>query len=1113
MIAKTGIIPIVTAPMLDAGQGRSTITLPAGGSIAEIVAHALPAFSLFRERVRVALVTESGSHVIPIENWARIYPNAGVTVIIRVVPGKDALRSILSIVVSIAAVALGQFWGAGLASTLKISEGLARGLITLGASVLGNLLINALIPPAKPDDEKQNRYTITGWRNRVDPDGAIPVPMGEIRFAPPFAALPYSEIVGDDQYIRAAFLVGYGRVVTEDYRIGDTSTMTYDPPIQIEVREGVAGEAPLSLFPKQIVEEQIGAKLTRPLPRDALGEIVPGGVSIETPVNRTAGADASGASVILGWPGGLFSVSKKGALQASTVIVKIQQRLVNAVEWQDVVTIEVTNKKREAFFRQHTWDFPSRGRWEVQAIMMTDETTSMQISNETAWVALQTIRPEYPFNFPKPVALVAVRAKATHQLNGQLDNFNLLARRYCLDYDHTTDTWIERATRNPASAERFVLQSTANTRPVASAGLDLASYKEWHNMCRLKGLKYDRVLEDASASLRDVLVEIAAAGRAAPRHDGRKWGVVVDQPQALTVDHFSPRNAYGFKSVRSYLRPPHAVRVPFLDQTNDNKPAERIIRWPGYVGDITEVERWEMPGKTDPAEIYRETMRRMYEAIHRPDVWRLSLDRPIGVATRGDKVKVSLDTVEGTQVATRVKAVVGKIIEIDEWVQLDGAKTYAISFRSGITEADTVGISSVRLVATASGRTRQLMLKDTGPMPEVGSLIHFGLAGSESFSLVVLDVEAGEDMSSHLRLVEAAPVIDTLTDALVIPAWSGRIGAEIPENVNQPPAPRFTSIVSGISGTETAGGISYLLVPGASSIITTFYEVQHRLTGAPAWTTITIPSANGGGKIAGYSNGNAVQLRARAKSAAGVFGPYTATISFTVGSADIGIPVALDSGTITVAALLGGASILFSTKDDPNATQVQVYRSTVNVLNRATDGVGSPIPVQPSRGYATALGDTTRVNLVPNSTFDNATGLTLGPGWSQGAGVASHAAGTAGGLDQSVSFTSGKYYRPYGTLSGVTAGTLTPQLIGTTTRAGSGKTTNGTWHDRIQAVAGNNALRIQASSTFVGSLDNLGVYEETATCLAQGVHYVWLEPQNDDGVPGPAAGPFTVTIH
>lgn len=1111
MTVRKGIIPVLAAPLLDPGSGRITMELPAGLTIAEIVDQALPDKGLPREYIRVALVSPSGSAIVLHATWDRVRPRPGVRVVIRVVPGKDALKSILSIVVSIAAVALGAFFAPMLAGTLGIGAAGWQGIVSLGVTVLGNLLINALIPPPKPDDEQKNRYQISGWRNRLDPDGAVPEVLGSIRFAPPFACLPHTQIIGGDQYVASAFCLGYGRVVSDDFRIGETSLAEYSN-VEIEVREGLADDAPLSLMPTQVAEENVGAELTRPLPRDELGEAV-AGEAIETPVTRTTGADASGASIIVAFPAGLFSTDKKGRLRSSAVSIKVQQRLVQAEEWQDVITLDITAHKREAFFRQHSWSFPSRGRWQIRLIMLTPETTSMQISRRVSWAALQTIRPEYPFNFPKPLALIAVRVKATHQLNGQLDNFNVRARRVPLDYDHETESWIARETRNPAALFRHVLQSPANTRRASNAGIDLEQLEAWHDFCRIKGLKYDRIIDDPSMSLRDVLTEIAAAGRASPRHDGRRWGVVIDRPQELVVDHFSARNSFAFRVSRSYVRYPDGIRVQFLDETNDNKPAERFVPWPGNEGGPMDVvERMEHPGKTDPDEIFRETRRRMYEVIHRPDTYRISLDGPVGVATRGDRVMLSADTIERTQIAARVRSASGRLIEIDESVIMEGGKAYAVRFRVFEEADDTIGTSVVRTVLTSPGESSLLVLTSDGALPAAGDLVHFGIAGSESSSLVVTAVEAGQDLSSHLRLIDAAPIIDELTDALDIPAWSGRVGAEIDENLLQPSAPRFTSIMSGMEGTERINGVDFLLEPGSGAIITALFEIDHRLVGASSWTTLAMPAANGGGSLDLYAFGNDIQLRARGVSPAGIAGPYTAIITLTVGSNDIAIPAALDSTMIEVGALLGGAVIQFATGDDAATTQVQVYRSTVASLDREEDAVGEPVLVQPSRSYSTPIGDTTRQNLLTNGEFDNAGTWTLGAGWSIGSGVASKAASSASAIEQPLAAEAGKYYRITFTLSAVAAGTITPCLTGGTTRAGTARAANGDHSDRIQAVTGNSTFGFLASSTFEGSLDGAVAYLETTTCLAQGVHYIWLEPQNDDGVPGLVAGPFAVTI-
>jgi hypothetical protein len=1106
-----GLVSVLAAPAFDPGQDRITAVFPVGMTIAQIVDQVLPDRTIGREYIRVALVTDRGTQIVPPTIWSRAYPNAGVRVVIRVIPGKNALKSILQIVISIAAIALGQYW----ATAFFAGSAVAAAVIGIGVSVLGNLLLNALIPPEKPESqERENRYAISGWRNRLDREGAVPVVLGKIRYAPPFGALSYSEIVGNWLYIRSLFNFGYGWLTLSDLSIGETDISEYDE-VSTESTAGRSGDTPISLFPRQVAEENVGAELTRPFPRDDLGEIISGSAAEETPVTRTTGADASGASIIFSWPAGLYASNDKGGTNAATVSMKVQHRPVtpdDSAGWADVVTLNITARTLEAFYRQHTWDFPSRGRWEIRVIMLTPETTDIKVQQRTTWAALQTIRPEYPLNFGSPLSLVGLRIKATHQLNGQLDNFSAVASRICLDYDHTTGTWIERATSNPASLYRYVLQSDANPRPVSDAGIDLDQLENWHDFCRIKGLKFDAVIDDPSLSLGDMLSQIAGAGRAAKRHDGVRWGVVIDRPQTLVVDHINPRNAYNMRSTRTYIRPPHGFRVKFLDASNDYKPAERLVPWPGHSGPITLTEQLDLPGKTDPAEIWREARRRMYEALYRPDIYEASQDGPARVATRGDLVMLSMDILDRTQATARVRAVEGRLIELSDPVNMDAGVTYAVRFRVFADEEDTIGTSVVRQVITSAGETRLLQFGSDGDMPAVGDIVHFGRSTSESIPVIIQDVEAGENMSVHYRMVDAAPIIDELTDEEVAPAWNGRVGSEIDAGSTVPPTPKFTSIATGLNGAGQVGAITALLSPGTGSIASSSFRLQHRLNGSPVWDTLDFPASNGGATITGYATGNVVQLRAAAISPSGALGAYTTVVSVTVGATDAAAASTLDASMISVGALLGGAVVQFSTSADTATTQVQIYRSNTSSLNRATDAIGSLVEVVPSRSYSVPIGDATRENLLINGAMSETGTWTLDAGWEIAAGVATHTAGTADVITQPIATTEGQYFRISTQLSGVTSGTLTPRLTGGTTRAGTARSANGTFADRIQAAAGNDTFELLASSAFDGSVDNVVAYLETATCLAQGIHYIWVEPQNADGLPGPVSGPFTVTI-
>lgn len=114
-------------------------------------------------------------------------------------------------------------------------------------------------------------------------------------------------------------------------------------------------------------------------------------------------------------------------------------------------------------------------------------------------------------------------------------------------------------------------------------------------------------------------------------------------------------------------------------------------------------------------------------------------------------------------------------------------------------------------------------------------------------------------------------------------------------------------------------------------------------------------------------------------------------------------------------------------------------------------------------------------DLVTNGTFASDTGWTKGTGWTIASGVASHATGTQAELTQAVSLVAGAVYELIYTVSGRTAGSVTPRFTGGTTVASTARSANGTFTDTITAATGNTTLSFLASSTGVLSIDNVSL--------------------------------------
>ncbi|APE45402.1 hypothetical protein BOO69_09725 [Sulfitobacter alexandrii] len=1086
-------------------MGRKEIEAPHGLTVAEIVALALPGFREPRKGLRVLLVTDKGAAVVDPAYWSSLRPAPHARVVIRTIPGKDALRSVLLAVVSIAAFALAPY----LAPTLGITGEIGVSLLRSGLTIVGQLLVNALIPPTQPEsEERRNVYNIDGWRNEARPGAPVPYLFGKHRYAPPFAASSWTEVVGDQQYVRALFCLGYGPLRISDLRIGDTPISDYED-VDVEIREGREDDLPIGLYPEQVLEENAGVQLVRPKPRDLTGEIIPGSVGVETPVTRFTASNSTEASVILAYPTGLFAIDDKGRVAPRSVSVRIRARLNGEGVWQDVVTLAITAKKQEGFLRQHRWVLPTRGRWQIEVTRMTDDSTSTQASDKVVLSGIQSIRPEYPINFDKPLALVAIRVRATYQLNGPLNAFNALIEREALI--HEEGAWVTGYGRTPASAYVAALTGPMNPFPAASSAIDWDQIADWHDWCVEKGLKYDRV-HDGQETLGEMLLAICAAGRASPRHDGVKWGVVIDRPQALVVDHINPRNSDQFEWSRSYFNPPDGVRVRFLDETNNYEEAEMVIPWPGHVGEIRLTETMEMPGKTDPVEIYIEARRRMYELIYRPDSFSAMQSGRARVVTRGDLVMGSFDVLDRTQLAARVKTVTGALVELDE--EIAAGDAYGIRFRVFADAEDGVGTSVISKIAPTDAPTRAIRLLDRSAVPTVGEIVHLGPVSTQSLPLRVRGIEGAEDFNARVMMVAAAPEIDTLTDAEVVPEWDGRIGEIIDQTAVVPAVPVFVSVASGVVGTGDAGGFEVGLQAGSGStaLVDTF-ELDHRLTSSGVWTTETIPAAAGGVRLDVYEAGDEIEFRARALAST-TPGAYTAVATLTIGEDDPAIPAALDGDVISVAGALGHAALIVAIPEADAPTQLQIYRVPAgNPLDRATHAIGSRLAVSAGSTLSYVDGDGTRVNLLGSADFNSADAWSLDSGWTIAGGKATFSPGSAGNLSQSVPLSAGTTYRVAFEVSGYVAGTVKPRLIGGTNVSGETVTANGLFLDRLTALSGNTEFKFLAQTTFEGSIEFVRLFAETPSCVVAGAWDYYVEPLNDENIAGPVSGPFTTTIY
>jgi hypothetical protein len=843
-------------PHIDIGKGRQTITMPSGASIADMVTVAFPALTeARRELVRVSI----GEDIVPQSQWQRVRPRESTVVVIRLVPaGSDTLRSVLTVAIIVAAIAVGQYYAPGLAGSVAGAEGatsiggaalvststvgIYASATTAAFALAGTMLLNAFIPQAGLGDQGKGTSlnSITGLQNSSNPGGVIPSILGRHRYAPVYAAMPYTEVIGDDQYVIAAFLFGHGPLNFYDHQFGDTPIGNF-ADVQMEVRRGLPGDAPLALYPQQVIEEQLTVNLR----------------NVDPPTSRFTARDATEVSVDITFIQGLVYIDSKGRNALAEVVIRRRQRKVGDVAWTTLPDLAFFGNTRSMIRRTARWTLPERGQYEIDLYrtVADHEGDASQIMDRSDWTAIRSFRPESPFNHEQPLAMVALRIRASNQLNGIVNNYNAVAALVCKDWDAGTGTWIERETSNAASLARYVLQGPANVRRKTDAEIDLAKLKDWHAFNASKGLAYNRV-HDYDATRLDVLRDVCAAGRASPHDDGTKWTVVIDRPQDVYVSAITPRNSWDFQGTTPYPLFPDGHRVKFIDATNGWNQAERIVPFPGVRADEVEItEDLDHPGVTDPDQIWKATRRRQYELIHRPHTYTISQDIESLVLARGDLAPLNHDVLDRDHVSARVRAVTRQDITLDDAVTMEAGRSYAASIR----RAD--GTSIRRAVTTVAGDMKRIHLVGDLTGVEEGALLLFGTTmKGPTIDVLVKNVERGDNLTAKLTLVDAAPQIDELVDAEIPPPWDSRVGGEIDVSALIPAVPD-------IAVTSDGFVFRVSLRPGTNAITpTTSYVVSYRLHGGGSFSMVTVTVGEGIVALSGFVAGDVVDFKAHAVS-------------------------------------------------------------------------------------------------------------------------------------------------------------------------------------------------------------------------------------------------------
>ena len=266
------------------------------------------------------------NHGLPVRDLDYV-TRPGDRITFAVMPQGKGGGAILGAVAMIALAIIAPWAGGLIAGALGASStGFLAQAIGLGITLVGSMLVQALIPPPSVANTKSESvasplqesptYSVTGQSNQPRKYAPIPRIYGRHRFFPNLANTPLIENEGKTSRITALYDFGYGDINVSDIRIGELPLDIINPDIRIHHNQQ---KPPLQLVSKSVSYDQLQYKLERDQP-----------VTVRTKDKSVA------ATIDIQFPRGLVSYDGAGNRQSAAASFMIYYKPVGSGTWTRV---------------------------------------------------------------------------------------------------------------------------------------------------------------------------------------------------------------------------------------------------------------------------------------------------------------------------------------------------------------------------------------------------------------------------------------------------------------------------------------------------------------------------------------------------------------------------------------------------------------------------------------------------------------------------------------------------------------------------------------------------------------------------------------------------------
>ncbi|CAB4123546.1 Tip attachment protein J, partial [uncultured Caudovirales phage] len=714
------------------------------------------------------------------EGWKRSIKNGDILVFVAIPQGggggSNPLKLALMVALSFAAPGIGAaiadsmgIAGAGfMASTTVFGSVTVGSLFGAAVSFLGTSLLNAIMPASTPSAYNNGSYNtaspsptynINAQGNAARLMQAIPAIYGRHLIYPDYAAEPYSEYSGNEQYLYQLFSIGLGYYDIEKINIEDTDISNFDE-VQYEV---IQPGSSVTLFPTNVITASevsgqeiqdmksgtysvgglvvtvtatahgvgVGNKIFANFANnDAYDGIytvtatptadtlkfsllsVPAVTSGNITVSPFVGAysinaattSISKVAVDVVLPQGLFYANDAGGLDARTVSWRVVVRKIDdsgvAIGGYQTLGSETftaaTNTPQRLTYRYDV----APGRYEIMLARTSIKDTSARAGNSLNW---GSARGYIQGTETYPATMLAVRIRATNNIsNTSARRFNVIVTRKLPIYRNGKWTTTPEATRSIAWAVADMLRASYGGMS-SDARIDLRKLTYLENTWSARGDKFDAVF-DSKMTVWEAISAALRVGRTRPFFQGGIVRFVRDEPVTLPTAMFNMRNITKGSLKTQYLMndtdTADSVIVEYFDSTTW-KPAEVTATLPGSTN--VNPARVKLFGCTDKTRAWKEGMYMAASNRYRRQMITFTTEMEGFIPALGDLIAISHDRPNWGQSGELLSEVTGtnllpyseQLERVTPWVQV------AMNVAANAKAAPDGKTTAARLVPTA----------------------------------------------------------------------------------------------------------------------------------------------------------------------------------------------------------------------------------------------------------------------------------------------------------------------------------------------------------------------------------------------------------------------------